>query len=105
MEEPTAPKILAADGTIEDPPLNREVFALVAGVSESPVEHIDESIFFYRDLKMDSVKAIELLCEVEDRFDIELDEAEMLPITTVGELIAVVVSAIRGNSLPLGPDP
>ncbi len=103
MEEPTAPKLLAADGMIENPPLSREVFELVADVSERPVEHIDESMFFYRDLEMDSVKAIELLCEVEDRFDIELDEAEMLPITTVGELIAVVVSATRQNTLPSGP--
>lgn len=89
-----APKRPVKEGAIVTPPSSRQIFALVASVAERPVDEIEPSMHFLADLEIDSLKAIELLCEIEDHFHIELDEAEVMPITKVGELITVVETAI-----------
>lgn len=76
-------------------PLRQHVFELVAATAECPVEQIVESKLFLRDLEISSLEAIALLCEVEEHFDIELDEVVVLPITTVGELVEIVAIAVR----------
>ena len=42
------------------------------------------------DLGLESIQVIEYLCEVEDRFDLAIDEDTLADVHTVGDLAAVV---------------
>ena len=45
---------------------------------------------FIADLGLESIQVIEYLCEVEDRFDLVIDEDTLADVRTIGELAAVV---------------
>ncbi len=47
------------------------------------------------DAGLESIQVIEYLCEVEDRFDLIIDEVSLADVSTVGEL-AEVVLRLRG---------
>ena len=42
------------------------------------------------DLGLESIQLIEYLCEVEDHFDLAIDEATLADVQTIGDLAAVV---------------
>ncbi len=42
------------------------------------------------DLGLESIQVIEYLCEVEDRFDLAINEDTLADVRTVGDLAAVV---------------
>lgn len=42
------------------------------------------------DLGLESIQVIEYLCEVEDRFDLAIDEDTLADVHTLGDLAAVV---------------
>lgn len=82
-------------GTVDHLELVREILALAGDFAEEPLERIDASMTFQTDLGMDSARAVEFLCELEERFSIDLDEEEMIPIVTVGEMITAVEGVLR----------
>lgn len=42
------------------------------------------------DLKLESIQVIEYLCEVEDHFDLAIDEDTLADVHTIGDLARVV---------------
>ncbi|MGE0858231.1 MAG: acyl carrier protein [Gammaproteobacteria bacterium] len=42
------------------------------------------------DLGLESIQVIEYLCEVEDHFDLAIDEATLADVQTIGDLAAVI---------------
>ncbi|MEX2479231.1 MAG: phosphopantetheine-binding protein [Gammaproteobacteria bacterium] len=48
------------------------------------------------DLGLESIQVIEYLCEVEDRFDLAIDEDTLADVQTVGDLAAVVQRLLNG---------
>ena len=50
---------------------------------------------FIADLGMESIQIIEYLCEVEDHFDLAIDEATLADVHTIADLAAVVRSLAR----------
>jgi acyl carrier protein len=42
------------------------------------------------DLGLESIQVIEYLCEVEDHFDLAIDEATLADVQTVGDLAEVI---------------
>ena len=47
------------------------------------------------DLGLESIQVIEYLCEVEDRFDLAIDEDKLDDVRTVGDLAEVVRALLR----------
>lgn len=47
------------------------------------------------DLGLESIQVIEYLCEVEDRFDLAIDEDKLADVRTVGDLAEVVRQLLR----------
>lgn len=43
---------------------------------------------------LDSVKMIEICCSIEERYDIEIEDDEIMPIATVSELIELIEEKI-----------
>ena len=58
----------------------------------SGAENITESCELINDLGMDSIEMVALLIEIEEGFDIRLDESDMNPfdLITVGDVVKLV---------------
>ncbi len=53
---------------------------------------IDEKTIILRDLDVDSMQLVSLVCAVEDEFDIEITDKEIKRIITIGDLINYIQS-------------
>lgn len=62
-------------------------------------ENIDNDAMLQGDLALDSLSMVTLLVEVEEKFDIKLDEADMNPfdLTTVQSVIHMVEKYCGGD--------
>ena len=65
------------------------VIAQVTGVSTGSITPEMELV---ADLDMDSAKALELLVELEDRFEVEIDDDDAAMLNTVGDVLATIES-------------
>lgn len=63
---------------------------VVAEVSGKSVEELEPSSELVAHLGIDSPRALQLLVELEDRLEIEIDDAEVAKLATVGDLLAAV---------------
>lgn len=59
-----------------------------AGIKED-IE-FDVNTVILRDLKLNSLDLISLICAVEDEFDIEIDDKDIKSIVTIGDLIEYI---------------
>ncbi len=53
---------------------------------------INESTVILRDLGLNSLEMIELICAVEEEFDIEIADKKIRTIVTIGDLIKTIES-------------
>lgn len=53
---------------------------------------IDENTVILRDLNVDSLDMVELVCAVEDEFDIEIADKKIKSLVTIGDLIKYIES-------------
>ena len=76
--------------------MNRSEIALsiIAKVTGLPVESITPEMELVADLDMDSAKALELIVELEDRFDVEIEDDGAEGLNTVGDVLATVSSLV-----------
>ncbi len=65
------------------------VISKIAGISPQSITLEMELV---ADLDMDSAKALELLVELEDRFDVEIDDESAAKLNTVGDVLATIDS-------------
>ncbi len=68
----------------------RIVLEVVAEVSGKAVEELEPTSELVAHLGIDSPRALQLLVELEDRLEIEIDDAEVAKLATVGDLLAAV---------------
>ena len=57
------------------------------------------------DLGLNSLDAIELMFKVEEEFDIEIPDADLQGLRTVGDLTAYLEGRLSGTAAPTAPDP
>lgn len=91
-EEPAGPLKMAATLT----PLKR----LLAQVSRLPADTIDDSARLGADLGIDSLLRIELVSRIEEHWGIALEEVQLTPETTVGDLEALLEKPGRSLRTP-----
>lgn len=53
---------------------------------------INEDTVILRDLNLDSLELVSLVCAVEDEFDVEIPDKDIKKIITVGDLISFIKS-------------
>lgn len=72
-----------------------DIIARISGADRGSLRPEQELV---ADLNLDSAKALELLVELEDRFDIEIDDEDATRLNTVGGILAYLerVDAIAG---------
>ncbi len=72
------------------------VLRLVAGIRRLPVEDVTPEKTF-EDLGMDSLDKLNLLFEVENEFDVEIDDQEAKQISRVSEMIVGVTQLVEAK--------
>ena len=63
---------------------------LVNTVDIDAAVEIDENTVILRDLGVDSLEMVELVCAVEDEFDIEIADKKIKSLVTIGDLIEYI---------------
>ena len=66
---------------------------------EYGIDGVSPSSDFRRDLGLSSFDLMNLLCIVEDKFDIELDEEHYRHISTAGEMCSYIEELIKEKKL------
>ena len=69
--------------------LEKEITKIVAAIIEIPESEIDVNASFFDDYGMDSLKALEILAEVENTYHITIDPEKLLQMTSVSEVIKI----------------
>ena len=65
---------------------------LVATVDVKEDVQLTEDTVILRDLGVDSLEMVELVCAVEDEFDIEIADKKIKSLITIGDLIDYIES-------------
>ena len=72
---------------------NRKQFLeIVANYCDKSAEELTDDLRFREDLGFDSLGFMTFLGDLEDTFDIELEEEQALKITTIGEALELLES-------------
>jgi len=69
-------------GTVED-----RMICIIAEQFSRPRNAITRDLHLFNDLGADSLDAIEIVMEAEEEFDIDIHDAEVENLKTVGEMI------------------
>lgn len=75
--------------------IRKNVKKLVAGISRMDAGNIKESDNIRDDLGIDSLMAMEILAAIEKRLGITIDEARILDVVSVRDLIDLVIVYLK----------
>lgn len=67
-----------------------EIREAIAEQLSIPVENITEDTRLIEDLKADSLDIVELVMDLEQRYNIEIPDEELVRIKTVGDIVKFV---------------
>lgn len=70
--------------------VERDLIAIIADVSGFDAEEITPDKNFFKDLEIDSIKAIEITVAIEKKFKISVRDEDVPKITTVKEALKLV---------------
>lgn len=73
----------------------RQVIADQAGRS---IEQADDELHLQQDLNLDSLDRYELTMALEDEFGVRITDAEVDPLNTVGQIVALVERKLEGGA-------
>lgn len=70
--------------------VEKEIIAIISDVSGFEPEEIKPETNFFKDLEIDSIKAIEITVAIEKKFKISVRDEDVPNITTIKEAVALV---------------
>jgi len=79
-----------------------EIFAEIAELARDKLEYAGElhpEMRLVEDLELDSIRLLTLAMEVEDHFEVRLDEADEEGIGTVADLVGVVECKLEDKAV------
>ena len=68
----------------------QQVLAIIARVSKRDAASLKPEQHLVADLAIDSPKALELMCDLEEQLKIEMPEDAVARVETVGDILALV---------------
>jgi len=75
--------------------IEREIIAIICDVSGFEPEEIKPETNFFKDLEIDSIKAIEITVAIEKKFRISVRDEDVPNITTVTQAVELVNKLIN----------
>ena len=78
--------------------LEKEITKIVSAGVEIPEEEIDVNASFFDDYGMDSLKALEILAEVENTYHITINPEKLMKMTSVSEVVKITKEYLSPDS-------
>jgi acyl carrier protein len=78
--------------------IEREIVLIVSEVSETDEKEITLDMDFLKDLKIDSIKAIEIVVAIEKKFKVSVRDDDVPRIRTVRDAIDLVNQLVKQGS-------
>jgi acyl carrier protein len=75
--------------------VEKEIVAIIAEVSGFDREEITPEKNFFKDLEVDSIKAIEITVAIEKKFKVSVRDEDVPKITTVKEAVDLVARLLH----------
>ncbi|NLW43196.1 MAG: acyl carrier protein [Tissierellia bacterium] len=72
--------------------MKNKILELISDQFNVNVEGIDEDTSFTDDLNADSIQLMELVMTIEEEFEIEISEDDILSIETIGDVVDYIES-------------
>lgn len=63
---------------------------IVSEVAEVNINEIDETTDFVDDLEIDSMMALEIMTEIEKKFEIDIPDSELPNFSNIEELVSII---------------
>ena len=77
----------------------KEIMAIISDVSGYEVEEITPEANFFKDLEVDSIKAIEITVAIEKKFKISVRDEDVPKLTTVLQAMELVERLLAQSSV------
>ncbi len=78
--------------------VEKEIISIISDVSGFEQKEITPEANFYKDLEVDSIKAIEITVAIEKKFKISVRDEDVPNITTVKQAVELVSKLINQES-------
>jgi acyl carrier protein len=75
--------------------VEKEIVSIISDVSGLDAEDITPEKNFFKDLEVDSIKAIEITVAIEKKFKVSIRDEDVPKITTVKEAVALVSNLLN----------
>ena len=75
--------------------LEQEIKQIISDITGRTMEELKTEANFWKDLGVDSIKAIEITVAIEKKYKIRVRDEQIPKITTVGQAVEVVSEALR----------
>lgn len=75
--------------------VEKEIVSIISDVSGLDAEEITPDKNFFKDLEVDSIKAIEITVAIEKKFKVSIRDEDVPKITTVKEAVELVNSLLN----------
>jgi acyl carrier protein len=75
--------------------VEQEIVSIISDVSGLDAEDITPEKNFFKDLEVDSIKAIEITVAIEKKFKVSIRDEDVPKITTVKEAVELVNSLLN----------
>ncbi|MBM4137205.1 MAG: acyl carrier protein [Nitrospira sp.] len=79
--------------------IGKEIISIISEVSGFDEEEITPETNFFKDLEIDSIKAIEITVAIEKKFKISIRDEDVPNITTVKQSVELVNRLLEQESL------
>lgn len=79
--------------------VEKEIISIISDVSGFDPEEIKSDANFFKDLEIDSIKAIEITVAIEKKFKLSIRDEDVPNITTVKQAVALVNSLLDDKTL------
>ncbi len=78
--------------------IGQEIVSIVSDVTGFEKEEIKPETDFFKDLEVDSIKAIEIAVAIEKKFKISVRDEEVAKIKTIIQAVEIVDKALKESS-------
>ncbi|MBN2159006.1 MAG: acyl carrier protein [Spirochaetes bacterium] len=81
--------------TVDADNLRESIIKTLAVIARINEKEINDSILIKDELGIDSIMSLEIIANIEKRYNIQINEEDTMNITTVGEFIDYVIHIIN----------
>lgn len=81
--------------------IGKEIMSIISDVSGLDVEDISPNSDFYKDLEIDSIKAIEITVAIEKKFKISVRDEDVPKMTTVLQAVELATVLINQKNVKI----